>query len=206
MSSFKKALQRQLDEQNRIMDTIGEQLDDLYQVRDYMLRRIAEHQLTPVQQKKLELYEFIYNQSLSTQWDEDELIDLVRNRANCSRPVAIQLIHESRELFTTVLSVNKQWEIKRQLMANERLLQKAETMGDFKAYAALERNRYKLLEMVQEVTRNEEFKGHTLQITADPEVIGVKPASKSEIRQLLKELKEKYDYEDADIIAEYGDD
>ncbi len=197
--SIQKTLINQLNKNNATIDTVQEQLNDLQQVKKYMMRRIEEEELTPVQQKKMELYEFIYNQSIGGKWQEEELIDIIKAKATCSRPTAILLLNDTKELFTRVLSINKQWELKRQLAVNERLLQKAETANDFKALAMLEKNRIKILELVEDIEeQQEEFKGHTFIISADPSIIGMKPVNPKEMKGLLKQLKDKFKYEDPD--------
>lgn len=202
--SIKNELSKILLKNEALIDTASEQVNDLHAVRSFMMRRIAEHELSPTQQKKIEIYEFIYNQLIGRKWSELELIELIKSKYKCpSRPMAVSLLNDTKELFTTVLAVNKQWELKQQVEACKAMMRKAELTGDFKAYAALEKNFYKMLELVEEVeVAQDDFVGHTMVITADPSVIGVKAADPAEVKLLMAELKEKFGFEDATILEE----
>lgn len=202
--SLKVKLNVQLQKNIAIADTVGEQLNDLFAVRDYMLRRINQTDLTPTQQKKLELYEFAYNQLIGGKWSESEVIDLIITKSGIKqKPLAVQVLNDTKELFTTVLSVHKQWELKKQLHLNENLLRKAEMSGDYRSAAAFAKNMIAITDRIETIeNEQEEFKGHTLVVSADPSIIGVEPAKAKDVQKLLNDLKEKYDYEDADIITE----
>ena len=89
---------------------------------------------------------------------------------------------------------------------NETLMRKADIAGDYRSAAAFAKNMIAINDRIEVIEKEiEDFKGHTLIVSADPSIIGVDKADAKEISKLLSDLKDKYGFdgiEDAEIVED----
>jgi hypothetical protein len=211
--SVKQALEQTAMQIATSAELMAQEINDWQTIQNYISRRIAGITLNAQQQRKLERYQFIYNQLVSGKYKEQEVVEMVQESWRISYPQALKDLRDAKELFTTTINVNKLFEIKAQLERNLIQLQKADESGDTKGYAQLEKNRQKLIAMLpdDESSLADEFIPRTNVFQYDPSLIGVKVDSDEDVWQLIKDLKAKYggsftvngkDVQDAEIIED----
>lgn len=199
--NVQQALIKQQQEIERMAIAASEHLNDIHSIRSYLTRRVAQMELTPTQEHMLSLYEFAYNQLISGKYTDDEVAELVALKCGGNKSEAYAIIRESRDLYCSSIKFNRKWELKREKQVNQLLREKAEAMGDYKAAAAFSKIIAKLIEMSEEEDEREDtFTGHTLVVSASPEILGVKKPDKKEVKKLLDDLKKKYNYEPEEAI------
>ncbi len=96
----------------------------------------------------------------------------------------------TRELFNSVVNINKQFEINLELQINRNYQRKCEELGDFKAVAALQKNRALLLKLLpdEDINPGEMFEGHVFEAVFDPRLLG---APDIDMKEVLKAVNEK---------------
>ena len=198
--------EKQITEQAK---AVAQEVTDWQAVRNYLTRRISEIELTDTQREKMEIYQLAYNQLVSGKYTEFEVVDMIMVEFECSKGAAMQHLRDSKEIFSTAFNINVQFELKIQLEINRVMLQIARSKGDLKAYAALEKNRAKMMEMapVIEEESHDDFEGHVIVPVFDPSIMGFEPIDQKELNQLFKDMREKYgdskdlrDIEEAEIV------
>jgi len=164
-----------------------EKTNDWQTIKKYLSNRSEDIQLTKPQQKKLERYQFVYNQLSSGKFVEREVVNQLTKVYNISLEVAIEDLADSKELFGFLFSINKMFELKLQLDFNRQMLEKAKAANDFRAYAALEKNRNEMLKLIPEVidTPGEYFEPHTNEIVFDPSLIGAPDVNMKEVLEII---------------------
>ena len=152
-------------------------------IRQYITNRSEELRLNDSQVKKLERYQFMYNQLVSGKFTDAEVITAVMNLYSIGQSQAYEDLRCSRELFSSVVNVNKRFELTVQLQINRNMLRKAEELCDFKAYASLEKNRTLMLSQIEDVEDNagEMFTGHKLEAVFDPALIGAETVDMADV-------------------------
>ena len=142
----KNALTRRAEEVNRQAEFILAKTRDWQVIKQYMSNRIADIELTPEQQKKMERYQFVYNELVGGKSTDQQVANQVKNFYKVSISQAYEDINASKEIFSTVISINKQFELNLALQLNTKYKAKAEEIGDMKALAMFEKNRKDLIE------------------------------------------------------------
>ena len=106
---------------------------------------------------------------------------------------AYEDINCAKEVFTSLINLNKLFELQLQLENNRHMLIKANELNDMKAYAALEKNRVLLIKQIpiEDSCPGEMFEGHTYELTFDPSLLGGPKIGKKEMIELLKMINEK---------------
>lgn len=194
-------------------ELLASETNDWQTIQAYMTRRLHDIQLTEVQQAKLARYEFIYNQLVSGKYTESEVCEMVQDVYKRSYQQALQDIRDSKEIFSSSVNINKQFEIRAQLEINRMLTRMAQAAGDFRAAAQFEKNRTKLISMQPEAddTAAEDFTPHVNVFTFDPTILGLDPLGAGELRDLLRDIKNQYggtlkvnldDIQEAEIIED----
>lgn len=196
--------------------------DDYLAVKQYLTRRVSEIQLSDNQAKRLECYQFAYNQLVSGKYTEHEVVDmLISSFTDMSRPKAMQYLRDSKDLFSTTFNINKIFEIKVQLELNRIEQQKASVRGDSQSFARLEKNRVEMMKLIPDVEddNHEDFEGHVIIPMFDPALLGIDPINKHDLVKLLEDIQKDYggkiglkdpdEFLEAEIIdgeSEEGDD
>jgi hypothetical protein len=188
-------------------ELLASKTNDWQTVRDYLKNRLDNISLTPKQQEKMARYKFVYEQiSTGKSADKDVATELSKNFGVDIR-VAYEDIRDAKQIYSEVFDINKSWELKLALDMNLKMLQKANTANDLKAYAALEKNRAKLLELVENKEDNpaEDFEGHTNIILFDPALIGAEKIDMKTVTDYIQSKRQKMkadNIEEAEVINE----
>ena len=166
---------------------------DWQTIKEFLFNRVNEIKLSPAQQEKLKRYDFIYKQLGSGKYTDAEVMAAAMKVFDIKQSQVYEDMSCTRELFNTVLNINKRFELSIQLQINRDMMRKAAELCDFKAYAALEKNRYTMLEMIEEVADNagEMFTGHEIEPMFDPSLLGISGAEDIDMQAVLKDINSK---------------
>lgn len=192
MSGVSDALMKHVQRVHASTEMLLEKTQDWQMIKAYMTNRLrTEEFLTSQQKKKLERYQFIYNQLISGKYTEAEVVTMTMKNYNIKYVQALEDVSCSKEIFVTSVNVNKLFEIKLQLEINRNLQRKAEEIGDMKAVAAFEKNRAMLLKLLPESEENpaDLFEGHQLEAVFDPRLLGAPDIDLKEVLRLVNEKR-----------------
>jgi hypothetical protein len=166
---------------------------DWQTIREYLVNRVNEIKLSPAQQAKLERYQFMYNQLVSGKYTDAEVMSASIKMFDIKQTQVYEDLSCTRELFNSVINVNKRFELSIQLQINRNMLRKAEELCDFKAYASLEKNRALMLSQIEEIADNagEMFTGHEIEPMFDPSLLGISGAEDIDMQAVLKDINSK---------------
>lgn len=192
-------------------ELLAQQTSDWQVIQAYVTGRLLDLQLTPVQEVKLQRYQFAYNQLVSGKYTENEVCEMIQSTYGLTYVQALQDIRESKEIFASSVNINKLFEIRLRIELNKQYIQMAVARGDLRAAAAFEKNGVKLADMLPEAesTAAEHFEPHKNIFVFDPSLLGYGQLEKADVDQLLKDINDKYpgklninlgDIEDAVIV------
>ena len=207
LSSTAKALVKKQQAIVQGAELLAASVSDWQVIRDYLTNRVQGLQLTRMQEEKMKRYQFMYNQLASGKYMEREVVNMAMKHFDIEQWQALDDMHHSKELYCTVFPINKLFELRVQLDLNRTMLQKCSDANDTKGYAALEKNRAKLIELIPEIEENaaDNFKPHTWIIRFDPTLIGAKPV---DMKAILDYIKQRHkgtntnDIQEAEVIDE----
>ncbi len=174
-------------------ETILAKTRDWQMIQKYLSAKSGTITLTGTQKKKLEKYQFIYNQMVSQRFTNTEVVNMVVNTYRVDISQAYEDLRSTKEVFAFDVNFNKRFELHLQLENNRRMLRKAEEVSDMKAYAALEKNRALLLKLLpdEETADYPLFEGHTIEAVFDPSLLGAPKITKTQMVELLSRINEK---------------
>ena len=177
-------------------DAILESTRDWQTIKAFLSNRLGEaFELTPEQQKKMDRYKFIYDQLSSGKYTEQEIVSQLTNKSlyNVKLSQAYEDLRCSREIFSSIIHVNKQFELKLELDINRNLMRKAEEPGDLKAAAAFEKNRALLLKLLPDADDSpaDMFEGHIFEAVFDPRLLGAPDVDMKEVLRVVNEKRSK---------------
>ena len=201
-------LQEHTNRINRAADHIMDSTNDWQVIKSFLGNRIGDVKLSTLQKKKMERYQFMYNQLVTGKFTDKEAIEANMKMYDIEQWQSYDDLKCTREIFSSVININKKFEIDLQLQVNRRMLRKAEEICDFKAYAALEKNRTHMLSMIEDIDPDEAdmFIGHTYEPVFDPSLIDADPVDMKEVLEIINkgrkvkiktELFENLDYQDS---------
>lgn len=188
-------LPRILQQKARVIAETTEEMlsytNDWQTIRLYLLNRLGEFHLNERQQEKLKVCTFIYNHLISGKLSERDVMNMVMKVFARKESQVYEDMRATREIFNSVISIDKQFEITVQLQANQRMMMKAAEAGDFKAYAALEKNRAGWIAMLPDEDDNPSdiFVGHQIEAVFDPGLLGNE--EEIDMKSLLSEINAK---------------
>lgn len=193
---------------NTAADLILDSTNDWQLIKNYLANRVTDLKLNTNQKEKMLRYQFIYNQLATGRFTDKEVLEANMKQHDVGQAQSYDDLRCTREIFSSVININKKFELDLQLQVNRRMLRKAEELCDFKAYAALEKNRTQMLAMVEDIDPNdaEMFEGHTYKPVFDPSLIDADPVDMKEVLKSINdgrkvkiktELFENLDYEEA---------
>lgn len=187
----KNALQKRAEEVNRQAEFIMAKTRDWQVIKQYMSNRVTDIELTPEQQKKMERYQFVYNEIVGGKSTDQQVATQVKSFFKISISQAYEDINATKEIFSTVININKQFELNLALQLNTKYKAKAEEMGDMKALAMFEKNRKDLLKLLPEEddAPADLFEGHTMEMVFDPTLLGA--PVKVNMKELLAAINAK---------------
>lgn len=171
-------------------EVLVEKTRDWQVIKEFMCNRHEEIELTPQQQKKLDTYQFINNQLSSGRYTLNEVATQVNRLYKVSLPVAYEYIRHSKELFSAVIFIDKQFEIKNEIEIAKQARQKCMEVFDFKAAQAFGKLIKDLLALLpdEENHPGEDFEGHTIEAVFNPALLG---APAVDMKKVLAALNEK---------------
>lgn len=171
-------------------DILLSQSVDWQVIRDYMTGRIRGLKLTEKQEEKMKRYQFVYNQLVTGKYTDTDIVNQLKTQYQLQNDQAYHDLRDTKELFGTVVNINKKFELMLQLEVNRKMLRKAEELCDLKAYASLEKNRAALIAQLpeEEPEAASIFEGHEIEPTFDPKLIG---AEEVDMMELLNAINEK---------------
>ena len=172
---------------------LAEKTSDWQVIKQYLTNRLGNLELSELQQRKLTRYQFVYNQLSSGNILEKEVIPLLVKHYNISDRQAYEDLNDAKEIYSSLFNLNKMFELRLQLDINRLMLQKAKDINDIKGFAALEKNRAKLLEMIPDVEDNiaEDFKPHTFIIKFDPSLIGAPDVDMKQVLEYINHRRKR---------------
>lgn len=189
------AMQKKANSVMAATEKLMESTRDWQVIKQFIQNRLVDMELTPEQTKKLERYQYVYNQLVSGKYTEQEIVRQLTSDKfySLSLSQAYEDLAASKELFASVINVNKGFELHLALQLNHIRTRKAEEMGDMKAVAAFEKNRALLIKELPEVEENpaEMFEGHTIEAVFDPSLLGYGPVDMQEVLKVVNEKRDK---------------
>src|SRR6185437_15077466 len=187
----KNALQKRAEEVNRQAEFILAKTRDWQVIKQFMSNRVADIELTPEQQKKMERYQFIYNELVGGKSTDQQVVNLAKNFFKVSIAQAYEDIKAAKEVFTDVIDFDKLFDLNLSLQLNTKYKAKAEEMGDLKALAMFEKNRNELRKQLpdKDDTDVDLFKGHIYEMVFDPSLLGA--PTKVDMKEILTAINAK---------------
>lgn len=194
-------------------EMLAKETNDWQLIQAYLTRRIEGIELSPVQQEKLERYQFIYNQLVSGKYTDLDVSEMIQESYGISYVQALQDMRDAKELFSASFNINKQFELKAQMEINRMLIQQAKDAGDFRAATQFEKNRVKMISLIEDQSESlaDDFKGHTNILVFDPALLGIEPLEQEKLEDLVKDIMAQHggkvsynlgDIEEAEIVEE----
>ena len=159
-------------------------------IKQYMQNRLKNVPLSADQQKKIERYQYIYNQLASGRYTEQDVLSQVVKFHGVKYSQACEDLRATQELFTTVLKIDKLFEIKLELQAARSMRSKCAEIHNFVAAAAIQKNIVLLLKELKdaEPPSGELFEGITIEATYDPGLLGVPKITEKDLRDLMRDI------------------
>lgn len=191
--SLNGALQRHAEQVSLAAERIMAVTRDWQMIREYLNNRLSEFELTEVQKEKKERYQYIYNQKVSGRYTNSEIVHQVQKIFKVESSQAYEDMKCADELFTSIINVDKQLELKLKLEINKSYQRKCMEIGDMKSLAKIEKNGIEIAKLLEDMEddRGEMFEGHVFEMTFDPSLLGAAPISKKDMQDLLKQINEK---------------
>lgn len=192
-ADVRKALESKAAAVRTGAETLLAKTSDWQVIQQYMCGRLKGMKLTAEQQKKMDRYTFIYNALVSGRYTQPEVVQQLLHIHKIELTQAYEDIRCTRELWPSVINLNQQFEINVELDVTRRMLIKAEEMNDLKAWAAIHKNRVKLISMLPKPEDNaaDDFEDYDIEATFNPSLLGAPPISKTEMLDLLNTINAK---------------
>lgn len=166
---------------------------DWQTIREYMCNRLNYDNLTEVQKKKLERYNFIYSNLLSDKYSKVEVIKLLERFYSISQKQAYEDYNCVVEIYPSVSRINKNYELMHELEVAKDLRRKAAAVQDWKSAAAFQKNIIAITALLPDEEDNSAdlFEGHNYELTFNPELLGGPKIDDNELADLLKTINAK---------------
>lgn len=193
---LKVVLQERAEQVSAAAALIMAKTADWQMIKQYLCNRINDFELTATQKEKMERYQFMYNQLVSGKYTDSEVVNQTMNLYHLkSQSQAYEDLSATREIFNSVININKQFELNLALQHNRNYMRKCEEAGNMKALAAHEKNRIALIKELKDMedNRGELFEGHTFEMTFDPTLLGAPAITKEDMKELLTAINAKRD-------------
>ncbi len=152
-------------------------------IKQFLCNRLNEVELTEMQQKKLERYQFVYNQLVSGKYTEQDVITMLMKSFGIKINQAYEDMNCARELFTSVININKRFELQIELQSAKDMKRKCIEIGDFKTAGAIQKNIVAIMAMLPDEEENpaELFEGHEIEAVFDPKLLGAPDVNMKEV-------------------------
>lgn len=193
MGSIKNHIAEKAEVVTKATQFITNHTKDWQVIKNYLSGKMSLGKLTDLQQEKLNRYQFIYNQFVSHKYTETEIVNMLRTLYKIEYAQAYSDINSTKEIFSSVLNINKHFEIKMQLESAKQLKIVCETIGDMKAAALFQKNIIAITALLPDIddTPVDHFEGHIIEATFNPGLLGIPEINKEDMLDLLKRINEK---------------
>ena len=153
--------------------------------------RLGDFELNKQQQEKMNRYQYCYNQLAGGKYTETEVVSQLQKFFSIKKTQAYEDLAAAKEIFSTVLNINKRFELMVQLNINKECFRRCVEKGDEKSAAAYEKNRITLLSLIEDTEDNagEMFEGHTIEATFDPSLLGAPDIDMNEVLTAINEKR-----------------
>ena len=143
-------------------------------IKQYLCNRLNDFELTYVQEQKLTRYQFIYTNLSSGKYLKHELINMVMKMFKISQRQVYDDLNCTQEIFSSVISVNKLFELQLQLEIAKDMMRKCIEISDMKNAAAIQKNIIAINALFPEEDNapGQDFEGHTIEAVFDPRLLG----------------------------------
>lgn len=187
----KNALIKKAEEVNKQAEFIMAKTRDWQVIKQFMSNRLQDVVLTKEQEKKMERYQFMYSEISAGKSTDSQVVNQVKSFFKISLSQAYEDLNATKEIFSSVININKQFELNLALQLNTKYKAKAEEMGDMKALAMFEKNRKDLIRLLPEVEdmSGEMFEGHTYEMSFNPKYLGA--AVKVDMKEIAAAINAK---------------
>lgn len=164
--------------------------NDWQTIKEYLCNRLQEDQLTDLQKKKMERYQFMYSQSCKGKYTTQDVISMAMRFFDIKKSQAYEDWNCMNEIFVFVLPINKRFEIKLQYESAKLAIAKYFDVGDYKAAEIARKNAAMYLSMMPDEENNlaDLFTGHVIKAAYDPRKLG---AADVDWKILAKAINEK---------------
>jgi hypothetical protein len=193
MKDVGTALQNRAEQVSTGADTLIAKVRDWQTIKQYLCNRLGETKLTATQQKKLDRYQYIYNQMVSGKYTDQDVVHQVMNVFNVSIAQAYEDMKHTREIFPSAINLNKKFELVVELQVLKKARIKCEEMGDMKTavqYSKVINEVHKQLEFEEE-SLGDLFEGHTIEAVHDPSLLGAPPVNMKELLSAINAKRNK---------------
>ena len=196
-----------VDEIKTAADAYVQVIQDWQIIKDHLSNKI-DVSLTEDQERKMVRYMHIHNQLLTGRYSKVEVIKQTMRIYKISQKQAYEDYNCTTEIFSSLVPVNKLFELQLEIEVNKRLRMKAEEVMDFKGAAACGKN---LIALIAQLPEKEEFdakdfSGHNVEASDDPRLLG---APDVDMKAVLAAINEKRKvkiktelFETAEVIKE----
>lgn len=177
---------------SRAADIAASITSDWQLIKQYMYNRANFDDLTPVQRKKLERFNFIYSHLVTGKYTREEVQQALCKQYKIQLCQAREDFRCVYEIFPQVNRIDRIFEMQIELEKARTLTRKAEEANDFKSAANFQRNVIKILELIPEKEPEiENFEGHTIEAVFNPKLLGAPDISKEDLKSLLDSINSK---------------
>lgn len=159
-------------------------------IKKFMVNRFDDIVLTAQQKKKLERYQFIYNQLCDGKYTDSQVVTMNSKFYSVSLQQSYDDIRCTRELFNSVININRQFELNNELQIAKKARAKALEVLDHKSAAAYGKLIRDILALLpeQDDSPGINFEGHFIEAIFNPELLG---APKVDMMEVLKAINAK---------------
>lgn len=191
-TDVKTALQQRAQDVARAADLLLQKTRDWQRIELFVCNRLQEP-LTPEQEKKLTRYQFVYNQMISGKYTDNEIVQQLINIHKVKITQAYEDVKKTREIWPKAINVTQEMGLQVQLEINRKAQIKAMELGDMKSFAQLEKNRIKMLSMLEKEddTMADAFEGYQIEPVFNPDLIGAPKITRDDALELLKAINAK---------------
>lgn len=191
-NNLKKELQIRAGQVATRAELIMAKTRDWQAVLDSISNQVAEP-LTEDQEKKKERYQFMYNQLVSGKFLDNEVVNQTMKMFDIQISQAYEDLKATREIFNTVISLDKQFELNLALQECKRNMRKCSEIGDMNNLHKFEKNKIAIISALEDLQddRGELFEGHTFEFTFDPSLLGGPAITKKDMIELMASINAK---------------
>ncbi len=175
-------------------EVLAEVTRDVQILEQYISNRLDpdEMKLTAKQEEKLKIYQFIYDQMAAGKPTATIVAQLTnKNLYKRSQSQAYEDIRCSKELFVSVIQVNKRFELNNEIEINKIYRNKAAESNDFRAVERLSKVIKDLYAMLpdEDQVAGEDFQPHIIDATFNPLWLGAPDLP--DMNEVLRVINEK---------------